>query len=90
VTVVGVGNGPAPSIALYPNPNKGSFVLELPATLTGLVKVEVRNAIGQIVWESMLGAGKQILNLGTVANGVYTLKVHGTDGIAAMRVVVNR
>ncbi len=90
VTVVGVGNGPAPSIALYPNPNKGSFVLELPATLTGLVKVEVRNAVGQIVWESMLGAGKQNLNLGTVANGVYTLKVHGTDGIAAMRVVVNR
>lgn len=90
VTVVGLTNGPAVAIALYPNPNNGTFVLELPANMVGQAKVEVVNAVGQRVFAATMGAGQQRFNLGEVPNGVYTLRVQGAEGVQAIRMVVSR
>ncbi len=90
VTVVGISNGPSVTIALYPNPNNGNFILELPANMIGQTKVEVVNAVGQLVFSATMGASHQRFNLGEIPNGVYTLRVQGSEGAQTIRMVVSR
>ncbi len=59
------------SIHIYPNPNKGMFVVEL----TSVSKVTVMNALGQVVISETFEAGKHTVNINNEATGVYFVKV---------------
>jgi hypothetical protein len=59
------------SINVYPNPNKGMFVVEL----TSVSKVTVMNALGQVVISETFEAGKHTVNVNNECAGVYYVKV---------------
>lgn len=58
------------NIRLFPNPNSGNFILELPTESV----VVVLNTIGQIVFIEQLKKGKNIVCLSYLENGIYLLK----------------
>jgi hypothetical protein len=88
VIVIGLA-GPAPlALTVYPNPNRGSFVLEVPSGLADLAQLEIMNALGQVVYVAALTSGKHAIALGDVPAGVYVLRVHTSVGDAAARLVV--
>ncbi|MBL7901878.1 MAG: T9SS type A sorting domain-containing protein [Bacteroidia bacterium] len=62
---------------IYPNPSKGVFILESSTNL----EISVHNALGQLVLDQKLPAGKQLLDLSEQAEGVYYLSCK-TNGIS--------
>jgi hypothetical protein len=77
-------------IELYPNPAHGAVQVLLPAALQReAVQATVLNALGQSVLRATLPAGAALrgLPLGTLANGVYTLRLETSQGIATKRLV---
>ncbi len=62
------------SLQLYPNPNKGEFVLSSSDIFNGETVI-IRNAVGQEVFgtATMRGSKLQKINLGKMPGGVYTL-----------------
>ena len=59
------------SISLYPNPNNGIFTIELTTT----TQVIVTNILGDILLNSTLTAGKQMLDIQNKSNGIYFVKL---------------
>jgi hypothetical protein len=55
---------------LYPNPNLGEFVIEGPHQST----IMIHNALGQVIMTRELHEGKNQINLGENAKGVYFVK----------------
>ncbi|MGZ3883508.1 MAG: T9SS type A sorting domain-containing protein [Bacteroidia bacterium] len=54
-------------ISIYPNPNKGSFIVNL----TSDASLKVRNCLGQLMTEKELNMKSNTVNLGNVEPGVY-------------------
>lgn len=90
VTVVGLDNGLAAGIGIYPNPNHGSFILQLPASLGAMVEVELLNAVGQVVYAAQLPAGAHAIGSKGLAVGIYTLRVHAAGGMVPVRMIVTQ
>ncbi|RYZ20207.1 MAG: M4 family peptidase [Chitinophagaceae bacterium] len=69
---------------LYPNPGRGTTMLELTAPAPARVVVEVVNGIGQVVGsqqESLLAGRNRItVDLGKAAGGSYRVRVRSADG----------
>ena len=63
-------------IRLYPNPNTGKFVLELPDHDQS--KVSIYNYLGQLIYEA--AAEKQMqIDVSAYADGMYTLIIHQSE-----------
>lgn len=89
VTVVGVDTDLATHYRLSPNPNAGTFTLDVRDPLSQTVEVDVVNSTGQVVYRAQLsGAGKHTLHLNRVAAGVYTLRVQEARQVTTLRVVI--
>jgi len=79
----------ASGLQVYPNPAHLSAEVRLPASL--LVKrVEVLNALGQVVYQHTLPATTQqfSLDLASLAMGVYTIRVHTATVTLGARLLV--
>ncbi len=70
-------------IAIYPNPNKGQFSLSLPEEDCEVVIV---NSLGQQVF-SQQAKGMTQLNLESLSNGVYFVKVKSENAISTLKFV---
>lgn len=57
--------------ALYPNPSKGIFVLEL----TSASSFVISNALGQVIMNDSKTAGKHAVDLEAQPNGIYFIKI---------------
>ncbi len=58
-------------IVLYPNPNNGSFNIELNVTS----QISITNAMGQFVLTETMKKGKHNLDIQNQSNGIYFIKV---------------
>jgi len=79
-------------MALYPNPNNGGFTIA-GKTLGSDVKLQVLNAVGQVVYEEVASATgrqlKHVLNLqGKLAAGVYVLRADDDGAVSNIRFTV--
>lgn len=94
-TVVGVEMPSLPSAVLYPNPTADQFTFQAELAHSGMIHIEMYNAMGQKVYafEEVANMGKYTHKM-TVENraaGVYTLKVSAeNNGTQNMKIVVNR
>lgn len=85
------------ALVLYPNPNRGKFVIKASPDLsrgemTNCV-VEVINTLGQVVHSEQVATANGLLyheiDMGNVAGGVYMLRVKGSDGrVGVLRFMV--
>jgi hypothetical protein len=58
--------------------------------LVSTSKIEITNALGQIVFEKQLNAGKQEIDLTNVVEGVYFVKVISGKQQGIQRIVISK
>ncbi|MCC2546566.1 DUF4394 domain-containing protein [Hymenobacter sp. BT175] len=82
----------AEQVSLYPNPARSQVTLSRSAALAQqITDVTLVNALGQVVLRRTLPANAattQVLQLGGLAKGVYTLRLNSAAGVVAKRLVV--
>lgn len=67
-------------VTVYPNPNNGTFFLQMANPLDGLAEVQIIDMRGQLVMrESINVQGTQQLNISPVADGIYFIIVTAGD-----------
>ncbi|MBS1587403.1 MAG: T9SS type A sorting domain-containing protein [Bacteroidetes bacterium] len=69
------------AIAIYPNPAKEQLTI----TGSSIKSITVLNAIGQVLIEQMNYSDKAIMNVGSLASGVYFVKVSDRNGNVVVR-----
>ncbi|MBX7095882.1 MAG: T9SS type A sorting domain-containing protein, partial [Flavobacteriales bacterium] len=79
-------------IHIYPNPSSGIFTLEVNAPWDGNHKVEIVNAVGQVVYSTSLTLvsgqnAKTDVHLPAIAPGMYSVKISNNDHSAVKRIV---
>lgn len=76
-------------LVLYPNPNNGKFVLKGNVLVNSEFKIEIINALGQVVYKDEIQTGNGLLNkeiaLNHVANGIYLLKLNSDNHSTTLR-----
>ncbi|NVK66253.1 MAG: PKD domain-containing protein [Flavobacteriales bacterium] len=80
LTTVGLDEiGDGNSLSIYPNPNNGSFTLDISLLDNADVKVMVTNELGQAIYSNKLGEvtgnSSEMIDLGTVESGLYFITV---------------
>ncbi|MEL6252234.1 MAG: T9SS type A sorting domain-containing protein [Bacteroidota bacterium] len=80
-SVVSIEESPKyPEPKVFPNPSSGIFFLEFENSTTHLVKVEVLNEVGQIIYRQSFTQPKNRLDLGANSPGLYLLKIQTNSG----------
>lgn len=73
------------NLALYPNPNNGSFIIKGTVNSNKAVRLQILNAQGQLVYATKtLSENKELyeqVNVQHLANGVYVLRIDGENNI---------
>ncbi|MBT3647380.1 MAG: T9SS type A sorting domain-containing protein, partial [Flavobacteriales bacterium] len=93
VTVEELRSGSAPGIILFPNPNRGQFVLKTTGLESGMYDVNLMNVNGQSVLRENVRIESGIdtrnsYDLGTTARGVYILTITGEGLRFDQRVII--
>jgi PKD repeat protein len=94
VTITGTTGIPeqltAGQVNIYPNPNTGTFFLEIPTVFKGNLQFEVLTLLGQKVTKRTLEAGTSTfsLNLNYLPKGIYLLKIFNAETSAIKKIVI--
>jgi hypothetical protein len=73
---------------IFPNPSRGTFSIAN-QSLKGITKVEIFNAKGQsIVNKNSLATDFNSIDLGSVASGVYLVKVIAGNQIKSKKLII--
>ncbi len=75
-----INGGGKGSAKLYPNPNHGSFTVELQNAATEKSYLTVYNVLGEKVYQGTLSADKTEINLGSQATGMYLYRILDENG----------
>jgi len=81
------------ALAIYPNPNKGSFTIEMTGKDYGTIEVSIYDISGTIVYrqENISGDNGYTgqINMNTCARGMYFVKVSYKDGVFVEKLLLN-
>jgi len=64
-------------VILYPNPNKGSFNINLSASKNEIYNVEIYNSLGQLIYKSTISNEQSTINIEGNSAGLYYVKLKG-------------
>jgi hypothetical protein len=79
------------NINIYPNPNNGSFNIQLNNPLNEKVTIELFDAIGQLVYKSNLtNTNKHDFNLREVSGGLYTIKITTSHNSLTRKLIIQK
>jgi hypothetical protein len=81
-----MGNLVVDEVNVYPNPNNGSFTIELPAGMEQ-ANIAVTDMIGKVIIKQVANGSKVQVDLGSVARGMYMVNV--TNGSEVFRTKVS-
>ncbi len=81
-TIVGIENDVKSAVSVYPNPATDYLVVTAP----NLQKVEIYNAIGQLV---LFSKGSEF-DISNFNRGVYLVKIYYADQVAFRKIMVNK
>lgn len=79
----GIDDNELMKISVYPNPTSGMFIVES----EDIEKIEVYNAMGQLIFTKTAYDGHTEIDLSNAANGMYLLRVTGKEGVGERNVV---
>jgi hypothetical protein len=77
-------NGDKSSLTIYPNPNTGKFIIELPFN-SG--KIQLINAIGQIVYTQTIDKNKVKIDT-SIPSGIYTIQIIQNESIISEKIEI--
>jgi hypothetical protein len=86
--LIGLGN-----INVYPNPASESITVSFDNQLGNSIEISLIDALGRsVVSETIqsLGLNELALNLNTISNGMYTLKLTSNNNIVSRKVIVRK
>jgi PKD repeat protein len=77
-------------IKLYPNPNNGTFSLEIPGVFTQNCSLEIQDMVGKTVAKPQLKAvqSKNPLDLTSLPKGIYLLKIYNSEVSAIKKIII--
>jgi PKD repeat protein len=82
------------SARIYPNPNTGTFTLELAGLPQETLELELLNSLGQVIrsdsGNSNSGKLRQIMDYGNLPAGTYSLKVNSGLHILMIKVLIEK
>lgn len=95
--ILSAGTIPVPEseleINMYPNPNKGRFMLTYHTEQSGYFLIEISSIDGQVTyrqaWELKKGENALPIDFTNAGKGIYFLTVTGQGGQVVKRVVIN-
>lgn len=80
------------TISIFPNPNTGCFSVALNNIISESVTISIYNATGLKVYEvcipEMTGPVTKTIDLGSVANGIYTMIIQGQNARICKKLIV--
>lgn len=78
------------SIRVNPNPNNGSFTLQL--NNLNVAEIRVLDQTGKVVYRTLVNQTIKTqtvtMNLGTIAQGVYTIQAIGKEGMTTTKMMI--
>lgn len=84
-TGINEANGSGALVNVYPNPNKGLFVIEQGTTSSATI--EIADLMGRIVFTDQFTAKAHEVNISVLSNGVYYARVRNENGISIIKIV---
>ncbi len=76
---------------IYPNPNDGSFTIELPEqAICDRCVLSVYDALGQLVHSEKIAQGRLQMDLTTLADGLYIVRLVSEKGASSHRLMIAR
>lgn len=76
--------------AIYPNPSKGQFNVDLTDYNGSEIEVEVRSLSGKLVYKNKLNNQSSIINLEHLANGVYVLQMKKENNWFGQNIIIQK
>ncbi len=71
-------------VNLYPNPTSGNVTIQA----TGMNRITVVSALGQVVYDAEIENDMTTLNMGQFTSGVYMVRIATATGVSVKRVTV--
>ena len=90
---VGIGKTDNLGIEIFPNPNNGLFNIEINGNSFSNLNVSIYNALGIAVsQEKISSSGKltKTIDLRSMPEGIYTIKVEGENGMLFRKVIIQK
>ena len=84
----------ASSLSIYPNPNRGEFVVSFKSINTKPISYEIYDYTGQLILNNVftpqMGANTINVNLTTLASGVYTVRLISSTNLITKKFIVSQ
>ncbi|RLD38678.1 MAG: hypothetical protein DRI74_03095 [Bacteroidetes bacterium] len=84
---VGIDDLSASSISVYPNPSNGKFYVQMGDAFKVNTKIEVFNVVGMKVFETLSNNFKTEIDLSTMKQGVYYVRVDDGENIITQKIM---
>ncbi|HNJ10763.1 MAG TPA: M43 family zinc metalloprotease [Chitinophagales bacterium] len=85
-------NATSIKLNIYPNPNQGTFKIELSANKHSIYQVKLHTITGSEVWsdkfEVFKGLNSKSVEIKNLSKGIYLLNLNNEDGIATYQLLV--
>jgi hypothetical protein len=93
-TLTGINSLDRTEVAVYPNPNNGTFTLEIQPTQSRTFDIRLFNSLGMAVYQQLnvVANGKYSTEIcsGDLPEGIYTLTVTGKDANYIRKIVIRK
>ncbi len=75
-------------VIIYPNPSTGVFRVDLNSN--GKTSIQIYNVLGKLVYSKETGLVSTIINLSSLAQGIYSLKVVSEKNSCVKQIVISK
>jgi len=94
IVCLGIGDNDANNgVSVFPNPNSGSFSLEINAEGQRTVNITIYNALSKVVYEAsnvnVIGSYTEAIDL-DVEQGVYYIRIEGDDLLLNKKIIIQK
>ena len=81
------------AMVVSPNPNNGSFTLDLSSVKSQVSNIKIMNMVGGVVYQQKVAqnvAFNQNINLSNLSDGVYTILIQTNNGDIVKKMVIKK
>lgn len=85
---LGIGTVSKKEIQVYPNPASNLLAIRLPSDHS-FNTISILNQMGQIITEEAISGSSSILNVESIASGIYFIRLSGGDMVQTEKVIIS-